>query len=441
MIRVIALSLSTLGSASAFGKPCPHGKPSASAGWVSDGPLRDSTLSARGPGRVPTMETVNMDLAPKERWTAIGKKYASEAYLIVDYLRDQIPAWAFPILEEVGKKLDTYKGFGDYGDEMIGLATSLNISLGDVVMANLVYQLESIGINCSNWNNTGPTGQCKHDDHDGDGIVWLSEWREQRDAQRGVVRSPGPPSWAMCTSVVAQDPSGEVWHGRNLDWNLPSVLRKFIIDVTFTKGGKKYMTGTGLVGFVGLMNAIRPPGADGASGGFSFSIDARCQGGKILSNLIEMLLAGAATPAQHGRRSVDESASFEAAVAALSDGSLVDEIYYVVAGAAKWEGAVIARSRAKTEDVWRLDETAPSGATGQAAGWYRLETNYDRDIPVPSADDRRTPGYAHMDALTSKGVDASSIYDIMLQWPTFNPHTDYTGVFSPKLGYYNSTVW
>ena len=244
----------------------------------------------------------------------------------------------------------------------------------------------------------------------------------------------------MCTSVVAQDPSGEVWHGRNLDWNLPAVLRQFVIDIAFTKGGKTYMTGTGLVGFVGLMNAIRPPGADGA-GGFSFSMDARCQGGKILTNLVEMLVAGASTPAQHGRRSTDESASFDAAVAALSDTSLVDEIYYVIAGAAKWEGAVISRSRAKALDVWRLNESAPSAARGQAAGWYRLETNYDRDGAPPSADDRRAPGYAHMDALTSKGVDASSMYSVMLQWPTFNPHTDYTGIFSPRRGYYNSTVW
>ena len=28
----------------------------------------------------------------------------------------------------------------------------------------------------------------------------------------------------LCTSIVAQDAAGSIWHGRNLDWNLPAVL-------------------------------------------------------------------------------------------------------------------------------------------------------------------------------------------------------------------------
>ena len=28
-----------------------------------------------------------------------------------------------------------------------------------------------------------------------------------------------------CTSVVAQDPKGNVFHGRTLDWNVPNELR------------------------------------------------------------------------------------------------------------------------------------------------------------------------------------------------------------------------
>ena len=35
--------------------------------------------------------------------------------------------------------------------------------------------------------------------------------------------------------------------------------------------------------------------------------------------------------------------------------------------------------------MWSLDPAA-------ADGWFRLETNYDHWNPVPTADDRRTPG-------------------------------------------------
>ena len=34
-----------------------------------------------------------------------------------------------------------------------------------------------------------------------------------------------PPDVFGCTSVVAQDPRGNVFHGRNLDWNLPNEIR------------------------------------------------------------------------------------------------------------------------------------------------------------------------------------------------------------------------
>lgn len=64
-------------------------------------------------------------------------------------------------VESVGNgqaRLDEYKGFGDYAAEMRGLSKACGLQLGDVVAGNLVYQLEGIGVNCSNWNNTGPTG-------------------------------------------------------------------------------------------------------------------------------------------------------------------------------------------------------------------------------------------------------------------------------------------
>ncbi len=34
-----------------------------------------------------------------------------------------------------------------------------------------------------------------------------------------------------CTSIVAQNVNGEVYHGRNLDWNLPNELRNLTVQV------------------------------------------------------------------------------------------------------------------------------------------------------------------------------------------------------------------
>lgn len=34
-----------------------------------------------------------------------------------------------------------------------------------------------------------------------------------------------------CTSIVAQDKAGKIYHGRNLDWNFPNNLRNTTIQV------------------------------------------------------------------------------------------------------------------------------------------------------------------------------------------------------------------
>ena len=76
--------------------------------------------------------------------------------------------------------------------------------------------------------------------------------------------------------------------------------------------------------------------------------------------------------------------------------------------------------------------------------WYRLETNYDHWNPVPKADDRRHPGMKNMDTMGQTGIGASGngLYiNVMTKWPTFNHHTDYTGIFSAVEGIYTSNIW
>ena len=86
---------------------------------------------------------VDLDLPESERWTEIGQEYADRSYEIVDYLKDNLPDGLLEPLEKVAAKLLPF--FRDYGDEMKGYAKALNITSGDIVMVNLVYQLEHLG--------------------------------------------------------------------------------------------------------------------------------------------------------------------------------------------------------------------------------------------------------------------------------------------------------
>ena len=97
---------------------------------------------------------------------------------------------------------------------------------------------------------------------------------------------------------------------------------------------------------------------------------------------------------------------FTCAVAHLSSPPLIDENYYIVAGTKAGQGAVIARGREQADDVWRLDDT-------QADGWFRLQTNYDHWNPVPTADDRRTPGKESMRAMGRPGLSSQALWKVL----------------------------
>ena len=157
-----------------------------------------------------------------------------------------------------------------------------------------------------------------------------------------------------------------------------------IVDVHYQRSGKTVFIGTAVVGFVGVVNGMIP-------GVATVSIDARDKGGKILGNILQMLLHKSITPCQNMRRVLQDenSTSFAAVVAGLSSHQQVDQNYFIVGGTRSGEGAVISRGRAKADDVWYLGKNA----TSSHDGWYRLQTNYDHWNPTPKADDRRTPGY------------------------------------------------
>eukprot|EP01001_Neometanema_parovale_P006095 NODE_2476_length_1413_cov_22.419380_g2354_i0.p1 GENE.NODE_2476_length_1413_cov_22.419380_g2354_i0~~NODE_2476_length_1413_cov_22.419380_g2354_i0.p1 ORF type:complete len:398 (-),score=99.60 NODE_2476_length_1413_cov_22.419380_g2354_i0:152-1345(-) len=373
----------------------------ATAGWIEREDLKERA-SKRTTHSLKEW-TVNLDLDPADRWKEIGEYYAPEAPKLLAYINEHLKG-ILRDLPKVAAKLINYRGFETYSEEMKGYAAALKIPIGDMVIANMIYQFEEIGVNCSGWNTTGPGCKKKEEELD------------------------GPPGW--CTSTVAQDENGVIWHGRNLDWNLNETLREFMINVRYTRGDKTVLIGTNIVAFVGIINGMIP-------GVASTSINARHRGGFILTNLLDMLFMGAQTPSQHIRRVLETSADFKDVVSGLHGGNLINDIYYTVAGSKAGEGVVITRSREPVHDAkftwWIAPETTD--------GWFRLQTNYDHWLPVPAADNRRDPGNANMKKMGQKGVNEANLLEVMKTWPTFNPHTDFTGVFCPAKSLYTSMYW
>jgi hypothetical protein len=83
---------------------------------------------------------------------------------------------------------------------------------------------------------------------------------------------------------------------------------------------------------------------------------------------------------------MEHADSFAAAVTLFSSSDIINPIYYIVAGSAAEQGAVVTRYREPEKtDVWSLNSSAVDG-------WFRLVTNYDHWQSDPTYDDRRTPG-------------------------------------------------
>ena len=127
---------------------------------------------------------IDLDQPAEKRWREIGMDYRTYAPELLKILNQKIPSKVFPLVEKVALYVDTL--FDEpYPGELKGFAEAFNISLADVILANIFYDLT-----------------------------------------------------AHCTSIVAQDEHGDIYHARNLDYQSSHVFRNISIRVDFLKNGK-----------------------------------------------------------------------------------------------------------------------------------------------------------------------------------------------------------
>lgn len=221
-------------------------------------------------------------------------------------------------------------------------------------------------------------------------------------------------SSAFCTSIVAQDSRGHIYHGRNLDYAYGDFLRKLTLDVQFIKNGKIAFTGTTFLGYVGLWTGQSPHK-------FTISGDERDKGW-WWENAIAALFQKHSPVSWLIRTTLSESENFEEAVYKLAKTPLIADVYYIVGGTSPREGVVITRNRGGPADIWPLDPL--KGA------WFRVETNYDHWKPTPKIDDRRTPASKALNATGQANLNMEALFQVLSVVPVYNNRTVYTTVMS-----------
>jgi len=229
-----------------------------------------------------------------------------------------------------------------------------------------------------------------------------------------------------CTSIIAQSTDGKIYHARNMDFwagmGFTDTLKNLAVNIDFQKGGKTLFSDATFAGMVGVLSGFK-------NGEFSVTIDTRFYPGGIGDLFYEII---AAITEQNAtlvtfllREVFTNENNYESALTNLCSGTLIADVYYIIAGASPGQGAVISRNRTGADDVWVLN--SPSR-------WYEVETNYDHWQEAPWFDDRVDPANHAMDAMGVAAISLPNMFKVLSVKPVFNIQTTYTILSCPACG-------
>ncbi|XP_072352407.1 N-acylethanolamine-hydrolyzing acid amidase-like isoform X2 [Scyliorhinus torazame] len=285
---------------------------------------------------------VSLELPPDQRWEPVLRHYDAAQFrrMVHQVIGSVVPKWVISIVERLAPQLGKILP-QPYEAEIRGICKALGLNLGDGLLINLFYEISG-----------------------------------------------------FCTSIVAQDSRGNIYHGRNLDYAFIDILRSLTVDLQFVKNGQIVYKGTTFVGFVGLWTGQ-------SANKFTISGNARVRG-DWWETMIAALLKRDPPPSWLIRDTLLEAVDFQSALIKLSKSPITASVYYILAGVKPTEGVIITRNLNGPVDIWPL-----MPKKGQ---WYRVETNYDHWEPPPPYDDRRTPANHALNATGQKNINLPTLF-------------------------------
>ncbi|XP_034287135.1 N-acylethanolamine-hydrolyzing acid amidase [Pantherophis guttatus] len=315
-----------------------------------------------GSGAAPLRFNVSLDSPAESRWAPVAQHFepAFMRSVVRRVIDSVIPKWVHGVIRPIAEEIETYIP-QPYEGEIRGLSEIFGINVGDGVLLNLAYEFT-----------------------------------------------------AFCTSIVAQDKQGNIYHGRNMDYYFGDYLSKITIDVDFIKDGQVKFRGTTFFGYVGLWTGQSP---------HKFSISGNERDvGYWWENAMAAFLARFSPASWLIRTVLSEAEDFQTAFYMLAKIPIIADVYYIIGGKTARQGAVITRKRTGPEDVWPLDPL-----NGE---WYRVETNYDHWKNPPPYDDRRTPAIKALNATGQEHINLNSLFKVLSTKPVLNKLTIYTTLMS-----------
>ncbi|XP_045202882.2 acid ceramidase-like [Mercenaria mercenaria] len=328
---------------------------------------------------------INLDLPPEQRWQKLASEKRHEIVALILEFKKFLMEWAsgeiITIVDFLGENIDDTLP-NPYRDEIKGMANATGIFVGELFVYNIFYEL-----------------------------------------------------FTVCTSIVAQDPAGKMYHARNLDfglflgwdpknrtWQLTDVLRPAIVNLDWQRGGKTVFKSVNYAGYVGVLTAIK-------QNKFTFSMDERfgIDGGYL--GILEWIRDKKGSWMSFlSRETMEYAPDFAAARDKLANTQLIAPAYFILGGTKPGEGAVITRNReVNGTDVWMMTDKT-------AGGWYVLETNYDHWKKPLFLDDRRDPANKCMQKMSIKNTGFAGLFNVLSSKPVLNKLTTYSALMQVDSG-------
>ena len=249
--------------------------------------------------------------------------------------------------------------------------------------------------------------------------------------------------YGLCTSIVAQNEDGHLYHVRNLDFGdsynvtsdggsqLTKLLRNIAINVNMTNNkGETIYSQVSYAGFVGVLTAVR-------KSALTISVDTRFD-----ANLDKYLIKWIEDPNDMSqaltfvtRDAIENYPDFNKASEFIMNTSEVGPAYIIIGGVNKNEGAVITLGPNMTLiDDWTIPNALPANNDTQPP-YYVLETNYDHWNPPPPNDDRRYPAEDCMAEIGQNGVSLETLFNVIDGIPNRNLGTVYSALMESTTGH------
>lgn len=328
---------------------------------------------------------IDLDLPPSERWVELARAKKDEVMKIHDVIKSVLDRLLGPrMLKLVDSAMPRLlKSLpSPFREEMVSLSNHSGLPLGEVVLYNVFYEF-----------------------------------------------------FTVCTSVVAEDTHGGIYHARNLDfglflgwdvrnntWAMTEALRPTVVNLDFQRLNRTVFKAAGFAGYVGVLTAVKP-------GAFSLTVNERFKlnGGYI--GLLEWVLGD---HSEHWvgfltRHVMENVTDYESARSVLTTTKLIAPAYFILGGNRSGEGVILTKDRnSPTSDTYGLRDTADK--------WFVLQTNYDHWKAPPIYDDRRTPGIHCMRNMTRENLGFDGLFNVLSTQPNLNKLTAYTALMEVQTG-------